>query len=179
MPRAKKQKPSPLATVPPEGASARTPQTHPWVAPEPEAELPRQPAEPQVEAEPEMEREPPKTDEETSLAFDKAEADLERAERDVERILTVFCDSEFDSQWCQPSFVTRVKERLAAAESKLIQAQTTYLDAFVAPNNTTELTLKALKLYWVALKHERDLKVGYKVANGLAQEHVDFLRSCS
>ena len=32
---------------------------------------------------------------------------------------------------------------------------------------------------WVALKHERDLKVGYKVANGLAQEHVDFLRSCS
>ena len=147
MPRPKKQKPSPLATIPPEGASGGMPQTHPWVAPKPEAELPRQPAEPQVEAEPETEPEPPKSDEETSLAFDKAEADLLLAERDVERILTVYGDSEFDSQWCQPGFVTRVKERLAAAESKLIQAQTTYLDAFVAPNNTTELTLKALKLY--------------------------------
>ena len=42
MPRAKKQKPSPLAAVPPEGASGGTPQTHPWVAPELEAE--REPA---------------------------------------------------------------------------------------------------------------------------------------
>ena len=75
-----------------------------------------------MEAEPETEPEPPKTDAETSLAFDKAEADLLLAERDVKRILTVYGDSEFDSQWCQPSFVTRVKERLAAAESKLIQA---------------------------------------------------------
>ena len=103
MPRPKKQKKSPLVAVPPEGASGGTPQTHPWVAPEPEVELPRQPAEPQVEAEPEMEPEPQKTDAETSLAFDKAEADLQLAERDVERIFTVYTDSEFASQLLQPS----------------------------------------------------------------------------
>ena len=133
-----------------------------------------------MEAEPESETEPepPKSDEETSLAFDKAEADLLLAERDVERILTVYGDSEFDSQWCQPGFVTRVKERLAAAESKLIQAQTTYLDAFVAPSIPTVLTLNALKLHWVALKHERDLKVGYKRMEGLQREYIDFLESC-
>ena len=55
-------------------------------------------------------------------AFDEAEAELEKANKEVNRLLAVYGDSEFDSQWCQPGFVMRVKERLAAAESKLLQA---------------------------------------------------------
>ena len=59
MPRPKKQKPSPLESPPPTRAHGDgTPQTHPWVAPEPEADPPQR-AEPQVEAEPETEPPPP------------------------------------------------------------------------------------------------------------------------
>ena len=71
--------------------------------------------------------------------------------------------------------MTRVKERLAAAESKLLQAQTTYLEAFIAPNSITEQTLKLLKLGWAIAKNERDSIVAYRVEIGILREKRDSL----
>ena len=127
MPRPKKRKPSPLESPPPTGASGDgTPQTHPWVAPEPEAEPP-QPAEPQVEAEPETEPPPKKTEAEKALDHDKAYDDLEKAQKELSRLHTVYKDSEVDSQWGADAFWARVQERVAVPESKLDENQSTFI----------------------------------------------------
>ena len=136
-----------------------------------EAEPP-QPAEPQVEAEP---AELICAAETVLDAFDEAEAELEKANKEVNRLLAVYGDSEFDSQWCQPGFAMRVKERLAAAESKLLQVETTYLEAFIAPNSITEKMLKALKIKFALNKNERALIVAQRVQIGLMREKRDSL----
>ena len=173
MPRPKKRNPSPLATLPSKSARGDgTLHTHWWVAPELEAEPAQAPVEPQVEAEP---AEPTRAAENAPDAFDEAKAELEKANNEVNHLLTLYGDSEFDSQWCQPGFVMRVKERLAAAESKLLQAETTYLEAFIAPNSTTEDILKALKIKFALTRKEREIIVAHKVLIGLMREERDSL----
>ena len=142
MPRPKKRKTSPLESPPPTGASGDgTPQTHPWVAPEPEADPP-QPAEPQVEAEPETEPPPQKTEAEKALDDDKAYDDLEKARKEHLRLFWLYSDSEFDSQWGDNAFYARVQERVAASESKLSQAEATYLEAAIAAEKITPAEIK-------------------------------------
>ena len=142
MPRPKKRKPSPLESPPPARARGDgTPQTHPWVAPELEAEPP-QPAEPQVEAEPETEQPPKKTEAEKIRDHDKAWDDHENASNEYHRLFVVYSDSEFDSQWGDNAFYARVQERFAASESKLSQAEATYLEAAIAAEKITPAEIK-------------------------------------
>ena len=68
-----------------------------------------------------------------------------------------------------------MKERLAAAESKLLQAETTYLEAFIAPNSTTEDILKVLKIKFALNRKDRALIVAHKVLIGLVREKRDSL----
>ena len=147
MPRPKKRKLSPLESPQPMGATGDgTPPTHPWVAPEPEAEPPQARSQlSRVEVEPEMEPPPQKTEAEKALEHDKAYDDYEKASNEFHRLFTVYSDSEFDSQWGDNAFVARVEQRIAASDSKLLQAEATYFEAATAAERITALESIALK----------------------------------
>ena len=175
MPRPKKQKPSPLESPPPTGASGDgTPQTHPWVAPEPEAEPP-QPAEPQVEAEPETEQPPKKTEAEKIRDHDKAWDDHENASNEYHRLFVVYSDSEFDSQWGDNAFYARVQERVAASESKLSQAEATYLEAAIAAEKITPAEIKYFRALSAVHKNERRMIYAQRRLLALRREKFAYL----
>ena len=175
MPRPKKQKPSPLESPPPTGASGDgTPQTHPWVAPEPEPEPP-QPAEPQVEAEPETEPPPQKTEAEKALDHDKAYDDHEKAWKEFHRLSTVYSDSEFDSQWGDNAFYARVQERFAASESKLSQAEATYLEAAIAAEKITPAEIKYFRAQSAVCKLQMHQMCASRRVLALQAEKIAYL----
>ena len=176
MPRPKKRKPSPLESPPPTRAHGDgTPQTHPWVAPEPEADPPQR-AEPQVEAEPETEPPPPqKTEAEKAHDHDKAYDDLENASNEFHRLFVVYSDSEFDSQWGDNAFYARVQERVAASESKLSQAEATYLEAAIAAEKITPAEIKYFRALSAVHKNERRMIYAQRRLLALRREKFAYL----
>ena len=69
----------------------------------------------------------------------------EKVWKELNRLFTVYSDSEFDSQWGDNAFVARVEQRIAASDSKLLQAEATYFEAATAAERITALESIALK----------------------------------
>ena len=95
-----------------------------------------------MEAEPETEQPPKKTEAEKIRDHDKAWDDHENVSNEYHRLFVVYSDSEFDSQWGDNAFYARVQERFAASESKLSQAEATYLEAAIAAEKITPAEIK-------------------------------------
>ena len=175
MPRPKKRKPSPLESPPPTRARGDgTPQTHPWAAPELEAEPP-QPAEPQVEAEPETEQPPKKTEAEKIRDHDKAYDDHWSAFLEFRRLFHVYSDSEFDSQWGDNAFFARVQKRVGASESKLSQAEATYLEAAIAAEKITPAEIKYFRAQAALCKTQMHQMCAQRRLLALQAEQIAYL----
>ena len=133
LPRPKKRKPEPLATLPSEGVEGGAePQTHWWVAPELENEPPQLPIPMQVEAEPEQLLDSQPMAWQPAEDVDKAVADLKDAQTAFDRTFVVLSDIELASSWGAQALAARFKERAEAAKTKLQHAQTAYFAAAIA-----------------------------------------------
>ena len=128
-----------------------------------------------MEAEPETEQPPKKTEAEKIRDHDKAWDDHENASNEYHRLFVVYSDSEFDSQWGDNAFYARVQERFAASESKLSQAEATYLEAAIAAEKITPAEIKYFRAQSAVCKLQMRQMCAVRRELALQAEQIAYL----